>query len=111
MSVGRHQCAEQTGRSKKKRSSLWKDIQSTKAMGYKRTRQQCPVKVKNIHVVAQYGKIRDSKRRSGRGRKEFPFHNEMNAVFVGRPASEPSAPLLFEDHMNIIPQRVWPNAK
>ena len=57
-------------------------------MGYKRTWQQCRVKVKN--VVSKYRKIRDSNRRSGRGRKEFAFHHEVDAVLGTRPASEPA---------------------
>ena len=61
-------------------------------MGYERTWQQCRVKVKNI--IYKYRKTRDSNRRSGKGRQEFKFYNEVDAVLGTRPASDGSGLLV-----------------
>ena len=68
-------------RSEKKQSSLCKE---TKEVGYKRTWQQCRVKVNN--TILKYQKIKDSIRRSRKSRKGFEFFQQVGVVLGTRPA-------------------------
>ena len=76
---------------KRNKTVFLKIAKQMNEMGYERTWQQCRVKVKNI--ISKYRKIRDSNRRSGKGRQEFEFYNEVDAVLGTRPASEPAVVL------------------
>ena len=61
--------------------------QDLAALGFNRTWQQCRVKIKNL--TATYRKLRDSNRRSGRGRADFPFYSIIDGVLGTRPATQP----------------------
>ena len=61
--------------------------QDLAALGFNRTWQQCRVKIKNR--TATYRKLRDSNRRSGRGRADFPFYSIIDGVLGTRPATQP----------------------
>jgi hypothetical protein len=57
-------------------------------LGYDRTWQQCRVKIKNL--TATYRKIKDNNNRSGRGRSDFPFYDDLDRVWVtGLPPDQP----------------------
>ena len=61
--------------------------QDLAALGFIRTWQQCRVKIKN--VTATYRKLRDSNRRSGRGRANLIFYCKIDGVLGTRPATQP----------------------
>ena len=61
--------------------------QDLAALGFITTWQQCRVKIKNL--TATYRKLRDSNRRSGRGRADFPFYSIIDGVLGTRPATQP----------------------
>ena len=61
--------------------------QDLAALGFIRTWEQCRVKIKNL--TATYRKLRDSNRRSGRGRADFPFYSIIDGVLGTRPATQP----------------------
>ena len=55
-------------------------------MGFIRTWQQCRLKTKNL--TATYRKLRDSNRRSGQGRVDFPFYSIIDGVRETRLATQ-----------------------
>ena len=59
--------------------------QDLAALGFIRTWEQCRVKIKNL--TGTYRKLRDSNRRSGRGRADFPFYSIINGVLGTKPAT------------------------
>ena len=60
--------------------------QDLAALGFITTWQQCRVKIKNL--TATYRKLRDSNRRSGRGRADFPYYSIIDGVLGTRPATQ-----------------------
>ncbi len=57
-------------------------------MGFKRTAEQCRIKVKKLHQ--QYHKVRDSLRQSGSSGEEkdkCPWYDELDAILGTRPTS------------------------
>lgn len=57
------------------------------AKGYNRTWQQCRVRVKNL--ISTYRKILTNNR-SGQGRADFPFYDNLDRILRTRPASRPT---------------------
>ena len=69
--------------------------------------QQCKVKIKKF--TATYRKLKDSNRRSGRDRADFPFQSIIDGVLGTSPATQP-VNLLSSTSSNLTPPLERPEA-
>ena len=60
--------------------------------GYKKSGEQCNSKIKRLRF--EYKKIKDNRRKTGRGRKEWKFYEALDMILGHKPSTQP--PVVIE---------------
>ena len=73
--------------SKRNKDVFNKISRKMEAAGYEKTAEQCNSKIRKLKL--DYRKIKDTRKKTGTGRKDWKYFEEMDAVLGHKPATQP----------------------